>query len=91
MQLKLSEHYNYKKLLRFTLPTILGLVVTSIYGVVDGFFLSNFAGKLSFAAVNFIMPYTLILTSLGYMMGSGSSARIAKTIGQKLPDKARKL
>lgn len=91
MQLKLSEHYNYKKLLRFTLPTILGLVVTSIYGVVDGFFLSNFAGKLSFAAVNFIMPYTLILTSLGYMMGSGSSALIAKTIGQKRPDQARKL
>ncbi len=90
MKLSLNEHYSYGKLLRFTFPTILVLVFGSIYGVVDGFFLSNYAGKMPFAAVNFIMPFTMILSSLGYMMGTGSSALIGKTMGQGQPELARK-
>lgn len=89
MKLTLSEHYNTRKLIRFTLPTILVMVFTSIYGVVDGFFLSNFAGKIPFAAVNFIMPFTLILSSIGFMMGTGSAALIGKTLGEGDPAKAR--
>lgn len=89
MTMNLSQHYSYGKLLRFTLPTILVMVFTSIYGVVDGFFLSNFAGKIPFAAVNFIMPFTMILSSIGFMMGTGSSALIGCTLGEGNPDKAR--
>ena len=90
MKLSLNEHYSYCKLLRFTFPTILVLVFTSIYGVVDGFFLSNYAGKVPFASINFIMPFMMILSSLGYMMGTGSSALIGKTMGQGKPELARK-
>lgn len=86
---KLSQHYSYGRLLRFTLPTIFVMVFTSIYTVVDGFFLSNFAGKIPFAAVNFIIPFTMILTSLGYMMGTGSAALIGRTLGEGNPDQAR--
>ena len=74
--IQLSEHFNYKKLIRFTMPSIIMLVVTSVYGVVDGFFVSNFAGKTSFAAVNFIMPFLMI---------------IAKTIGEGDREKAKQL
>lgn len=89
MTMSLGEHYTCPKLLRFTFPTVLVLVFTSIYGVVDGFFLSNFAGKIPFAAVNFIMPYTLILSSIGFMMGTGSSALIGRTLGEGRPGRAR--
>lgn len=89
MTTNLSRHYSYGRLLRFTLPTIFVMVFTSIYTVVDGFFLSNFAGKIPFAAANFIMPFAMILNSLGYMMGTGSSALIGRTLGEGNPDKAR--
>ncbi|NLA61989.1 MAG: MATE family efflux transporter, partial [Bacteroidales bacterium] len=65
--IKLSDSFNYKKLLRYTFPAVIMLVFTSIYGVVDGFFVSNFVGKTPFAAVNFIMPLMMILGSVGFM------------------------
>lgn len=80
--IQLSDRFNYPKLLRFTLPSIIMLIFTSIYGVVDGFFVSNFVGKTPFTAVNFIMPFLLILGCVGFMFGTGGSALIAMTIGQ---------
>ena len=88
--IQLSDHFNYKKLLRFTLPSIIMLVFTSIYGVVDGFFVSNYVGKVSFTAVNFIMPVLMILGSLGFMFGTGGSALTAKTLGEGDNNKANK-
>lgn len=80
--IRLSDHFTYRSLLRFTMPSIVMLVFTSIYGVVDGFFVSNFMGKTAFAAVNFIMPFLLILGCVGFMMGTGGGALIAKTMGE---------
>ena len=82
MDIKISESFDYKKLLRFTLPSIVMMIFTSIYGVVDGFFVSTFAKKTAFAAVNFIMPYLMILGTLGFMIGAGGSALVAKTLGE---------
>ena len=82
MTIQLSDHFTYKKLLRFTLPSIVMMVFSSIYGVVDGFFVSNFAGKTPFTAVNFIMPFLMILGCIGFMFGTGGSALIAKTMGE---------
>jgi len=79
---KLSGHFDYRTLLRFTFPSIVMLVFTSIYGVVDGFFVSNYVGKTPFTAVNFIMPLLLIMGSAGFMFGTGGSALISKTIGE---------
>lgn len=91
MRIQLSDHFNYKKLLRFTFPSIIMLVFTSIYGVVDGFFISNFVGKTPFAAVNFIMPFLMILGSLGFMFGTGGGALISRTIGEGKKEKANRL
>lgn len=91
MNIQLSDHFTYKKLLRFTLPSIVMMVFTSIYGVVDGFFVSNFVGKTPFAAVNFIMPFLMILGAVGFMFGTGGSALIAKTMGQGDYDRAKRL
>ena len=89
--IQLSDRFHYKKLLRFTFPSIVVLVFTSIYGVVDGLFVSNFAGKTSFAAVNFIIPFLMILGGLGFMFGTGGSALIAKTIGEGDTVKANRI
>ena len=86
--IQLSDHFTVGRLLRFTAPSIIMMVFTSIYGVVDGFFVSNFAGKTSFAAVNFIMPVLMILGCPGFMFGTGGSALIAKLLGEKREDKA---
>lgn len=91
MNIQLSDHFNYKKLLTFTLPSITMMIFTSIYGVVDGFFVSNFVGETAFVAVNFIMPVLMILGAVGFMFGSGGSALIAKTMGQGDIKKANKL
>lgn len=80
--IQLSDHFNYRRLLTFTFPSIIMLVFTSIYGVIDGFFVSNFTGKTPFAAVNFIMPLLMILGCAGFMFGTGGSAQIAKTMGE---------
>lgn len=82
MNIKLSDHFTYKKLLRFTLSPIIMMVFTSIYGVVDGFFVSNFVGKIPFAAINLIMPFLMIIGGMGFMVGTGGSALVAKTLGE---------
>lgn len=89
--IQLSAHFNYQRLLRFTFPSIIMMVFTSVYGVVDGFFVSNFAGKTSFAAINFIMPVLIILGCIGLMFGTGGSALIAKTMGEGKPQKAKEI
>ena len=90
MNIKLSDYFSYKKLIRFTLPSIIMMVFTSIYGVVDGYFVSNVVGKTPFAAVNFIMPVLMILGALGFMFGTGGSALIAKTMGEGDKEKANR-
>jgi len=91
MNIQLSDHFTYKKLLRFTLPSVIMMIFTSIYGVVDGFFVSNFVGKTPFAAVNFIMPFLMILGALGSMLGAGGSALIGIALGEGNRDKANRL
>ena len=91
MKIQLSDHFGYKRLLRFTMPSILMMIFTSIYGVVDGLFISNFVDKTAFAAVNFIMPVLMILGTVGFMFGAGGSALIAKTLGEGDRDRAQRL
>ena len=81
-RIQLSDHFTYGRLLRFTLPSIGMMIFTSIYSVVDGFFVSNFAGKTPFAAVNLIYPFLMILSTVGFMFGTGGSAIVAKTFGE---------
>lgn len=81
MKIQLSDHFSYRRLLRFTLPSIVMMIFTSIYGVVDGIFVSNFAGKTAFAAVNLIMPYLMAFGCLGFMIGTGGTALISMTLG----------
>lgn len=88
MNIRLSDHFGYRRLLRFTLPSIVMMIFTSIYGVVDGLFVSNFEGKTPFAAVNLIMPFLMILGSLGFMFGSGGCALIARMLGEGKREKA---
>lgn len=78
----LSDHFNYRRLLRFVLPSIVMMIFTSIYGVVDGLFVSNFVGKTPFAALNLVMPIIMILGAMGFMVGTGGSALIAKVSGE---------
>ena len=89
--IQLSDHFGYRRLIRFTIPSILMMIFTSIYGVVDGFFVSNFVGKTSFAAVNFIMPFLMITGVMGFMFGTGGSALIAKIMGEGKKEKAQKI
>ncbi len=88
MKIQLSHHFTYKKLLRFTMPSIIMMIFTSVYGMVDGFFVSNYVGKIPFSAVNFIMPFLMILGSVGFMFGTGGSALVSKTMGEGQPEKA---
>lgn len=90
MRIQLSDHFTYKKLLRFVLPSIIMMVFTSIYGVVDGLCVSNFVGKTPFAAINLIMPFVMIFGGIGFMFGTGGSALVAKTLGEKQPEKANR-
>lgn len=82
MEIKLSDHFTYKRLFRFVLPSIIMMIFTSIYGVVDGLFVSNFAGKTEFAAVNLIMPFPMLLGAFGFMIGTGGSAIVSQTLGE---------
>lgn len=88
MSIQLSSHFTYKKLLSFCLSPIIMMIFTSIYGVVDGFFISNYVGKTPFAAVNLVMPFIMILGGVGFMIGTGGSALIAKTLGEGNQEKA---
>ena len=91
MHIKLSDHFTYGKLLRFTMPSIVMMIFTSIYGVVDGIFVSNFAGKTPFAAINLIMPYIMLLGTAGFMLGTGGTALISKTLGMGDKKKANEI
>ncbi len=82
MGIKLSDHFNYRRLFRFVFPSIIMMIFTSIYGVVDGFFVSNFVGKTEFAAVNLIMPFPMLLSAVGFMIGTGGSALVSMKLGQ---------
>ena len=82
MEIKLSDHFTYKRLFRFVIPSIVMMIFTSIYGVVDGFFVSNYVGKTEFAAVNLIMPFPMMLGAFGFMVGTGGSALVSMSLGQ---------
>lgn len=86
-QIQLSDHFTYQKLLRFVLPSIVMMVFTSIYGVVDGLFVSNFAGKTPFAAINLVMPFIMVLGGIGFMIGT---ALVSKVLGEGEPEKAKR-
>ncbi len=91
MNIQLSERFTYGKLLKFTFPSIIMMVFTSIYGVVDGVFVSNFVGSESFAAVNLIMPFLMILGAIGFMLGTGGSALVAFILGTGDGQKANRV
>lgn len=91
MKIKLSDHFTYKKLLRFTFPTVIMMVFISVYGVVDGFFVSNYAGKTAFAAINLIMPFVMVLGGMGFMVGTGGTALVSKVMGEGDSKRANKL
>ena len=88
--IRLSDHFSYSKLLCFTLPSIVMMVFTSIYGVVDGLFVSNFVGKTAFASVNLVMPFVMILGGMGFMIGTGGTALVSKILGEGDPDTANR-
>ncbi len=81
-RIKLSEHFTYAKLFRFVIPSVVMMVFTSIYGMVDGFFVSNYVGTTPFAAINLIWPVIMMLSALGFMVGTGGTAIVAKTLGE---------
>ena len=89
--IKLSDHFDTKRLLKYTFPSIMMMIFTSIYSIVDGFFVSNYAGKTPFAAVNFIMPVLMIVGCVGFIFGTGGSALIAVLLGEKRRDKANEV
>ena len=91
MQIQLSDHFTYGKLFKFTISSILMMIFTSIYSIVDGLFVSNFAGKNAFAAVNLIMPLIMFFSAFGFMIGAGGSALVAKLLGEKNEKAANKL
>ncbi len=90
MKIQLSEHFTYKKLIKFTIPTIVMMIFTSIYGVVDGLFVSNCIGSGPFAALNLIYPAIMVLGTVGFMIGTGGSALVSKTIGEGDKKKANR-
>ncbi len=91
MRIKLSDHFTYKKLLLYALPSVGTMLFTSVYCIVDGFFVSNFVGKSPFAAVNFIFPFLMIMGAVGTMLGTGGSALVAKTLGEGRAEDANRL
>ena len=91
MKIQLSDHFTFGRLLRFTWPSIVMMVFTSIYSVVDGIFVSNYAGKTAFAAVNLIMPYLMVFGTVGFMIGTGGTALISMTLGMGDKKKANEL
>lgn len=91
MEIKLSEHFTFAKLMRFTAPSILMMIFTSIYSIVDGLFVSNYVGATPFAAINIVFPFMMILAAVGFMFSTGGSALIAKTLGEKNQFKANQI
>ncbi len=91
MAIKISDHFTYSRLLRFVFPSIIMMVFTSVYGVVDGLFVSNFAGKTAFASINLVMPFIMILGGIGFMIGTGGTALVSKNLGEGNKEKANEL
>jgi len=89
--ISISEHFGYRKLLRFTVPSMVMMVFTSVYSIVDGMFVSNFVGKTAFAAVNLIFPFLMVLGVVGYMLGTGGSALVAKMLGEGQKERAQRV
>ena len=89
--IQLSDHFTYPRLLKFVAPSILMMIFTSIYYVVDGFFVSNYVGKTPFAALNFIMPFIMILGGMGFIVGTGGSALVAKELGRGQKERANRI
>lgn len=90
MRIQLSDHFTYGRLVRFVLPSVLMMLFTSMYGMVDGFFVSNYVGKTAFAAVNLIMPFAMGVSVIGFMLGTGGSAVVSKTLGEGRSELAQK-
>lgn len=88
MKIQLSDHFTYRRLFRFVLPSILMIICTSVYSIVDGFFISNFVGKTPFAAINLIMPVLMAVGSIGFMIGAGGSAIVSKAMGEGKKEQA---
>lgn len=86
--IQLSDHFDYRRLLKFTLPSIASMIIGSVYSIVDGFFVSNFVGKTEFTALNLIFPFRMILGAVGNMIGVGGTALVAKTLGEGKKEKA---
>lgn len=91
MNIQLSDHFTYRRLIRFVIPSVAMMILTSIYGVVDGLFVSNFVGKTPFAAVNLVIPFTMILGAFGFMLGTGGTALVAKTLGEGRREEANRI
>lgn len=91
MNIQLSDHFTYRRLIRFVIPSVAMMILTSVYGVVDGLFVSNFVGKTPFAAVNLVIPFTMILGAFGFMLGTGGTALVAKTLGEGRQEEANRI
>ena len=89
-KIQLSDHFDYKTLCRFTIPSILMMVISSVYSIVDGLFVSNFTGSDGFASVNLMMPIAMMISCVGFMAGAGGSALISKTLGEKEENNRRR-
>ena len=90
-QISIADHFDYKKLIEFTRPSIMTMIFTSIYGIVDGYFVSNYAGAVPFAALNIMMPFLMIIAAIGFMFGSGGTALVAMKLGQQKPKEANEI
>lgn len=90
-QISIADHFDYKKLIEFTRPSIMTMIFTSIYGIVDGYFVSNYAGAVPFAALNIMMPFLMIIAAIGFMFGSGGTALVAMKLGQQKPREANEI
>lgn len=91
MKVQISDHFNFKKLMQFTIPSIVMMMFSSIYNVVDGYFVSNYTGKTQFAAVNLIMPFLMVLSVIGFMFGTGGNAIVSKLLGEGKKKKANEV
>lgn len=91
MKIQISDHFNLKKLMQFTIPSIVMMMFSSIYNVVDGYFVSNYTGKTQFAAVNLIMPFLMLLSVIGFMFGTGGNAIVSKLLGEGNKKKANEI
>ena len=88
MNIQLSDHFTYRRLIRFTISTVLMLICTSMYSIVDGLLVSNYFGKMQFSSTNLIWHVSMGIAAIGFMLGTGGSAIVAKTLGEGKKEKA---